>query len=254
VLAESVNGAARRGARILLTAPVDGPVAAAVAGQGLLLPPRVASVPGLGFARAFTAGLVLTQRLGLLGTDIDALADELDREAERNHPMHESFVNPAKALALRMAEHTPLLWGLDPAATAVAAHASLSLACFAGVVADVAQYPQAVIRPALYRSAVRSTSGADLFADPTEDVAAGASTPPRVMLLDIRRGMRAEASRRAASDTLPGADVLAPADEVTGDEALCAAVLGMRFDMAALYLGLASGTLGGPGLSATITA
>ncbi len=32
-------------------------------------------------------------------------------------------MNPAKSLALRLAEHTPLLWGTDPLAAAVAAHA-----------------------------------------------------------------------------------------------------------------------------------
>ena len=33
-------------------------------------------------------------------------------------------MNPAKSLALRMAEHTPLLWGTDPLAAAAAVHAA----------------------------------------------------------------------------------------------------------------------------------
>lgn len=251
VLAESLDRAARRGARIVLTAPEDGPVAAAAAGQALLLPPRVHVPHGLGMARALAAGLLAVNQLGLLRTDVGQIADELDREAERDHPMHESFVNPAKALALRLADRTPLLWGLDHAATAVAAHAAQSLATFSGVVSDVAGYPQAVLRPALHRAAVQATSGHDLFADP-DDLTAGPT--PRVLLLAVRRGPIAEATRRAAEDTLPGADLVAPADEVTGDEALCAALLAVRFDLAALYLGLAAGTLGGPGVVSPVIA
>ncbi|WP_086825871.1 SIS domain-containing protein [Allokutzneria sp. NRRL B-24872] len=246
VLAESVELATRRGARMVITAPEDGPVAQAAAGRALLLPPRI-PVPGaLSFARVLAAGLITLSTLGLLRADLGALADELDREAERDHPMHESFVNPAKSLALRLADRTPLLWGLDHAATAVAAHGALALASFSGVVADVAGYPQAVIRPALHRAAVSATSQADIFADPDDDE----GVPPRVLLLAVSQGPVADAARRAASESLRGADVIAPAEEVTGDEALRAALLAVRFDLASLYLGLAAGRLGGPGIVA----
>ncbi|MBP2474583.1 hypothetical protein JOF53_003455 [Crossiella equi] len=251
VLAESIDRAARRGARVVLTAPEDGPVAAAAAGGALLLPPRVRVPHGLGYARALAAGLLVANRLGLLRTDVAAIADELDREAERCQPVHESFVNPAKSLALRLADRTPLLWGLDHVATAVAAQAAQSLATFSGVVADVAGYPQALLRPALHRAAVQSTSGHDLFADP-DDFSAGPT--PRVLLLAVSRDPLAEATRRAAEDTLRGADVVSPAEEVVGDTALCAAVLAARFDLAALYLGLAAGTLGGPGVVSPVIA
>ncbi|WP_425549183.1 hypothetical protein [Allokutzneria multivorans] len=244
VLAESVELATRRGARMVITAPESGPVAQAAAGRALLLPPRI-PVPGaLSFARVLAAGLITLSTLGLLRADLPALADELDREAERDHPMHESFVNPAKSLALRLADRTPLLWGLDHAATAVAAHGALALASFSGVVADVAGYPQAVIRPALHRAAVSATSQADIFADPDDDE----GVPPRVLLLAVSQGPVADAARMAASESLRGADVIAPAEEVTGDEALRAALLAVRFDLAALYLGLAAGRLGGPGI------
>ncbi|GGM66517.1 hypothetical protein GCM10012275_41310 [Longimycelium tulufanense] len=247
VLAESIDLAVRRGARVLLTAPDSGPVAAAAAGHAVLLPPRVPAPAGLAFARALGGGLLAATGLGLLGTDLTAIADELDREAERNHPAHELLVNPAKALALRMAERRPLLWGLDPVATAVAGQAAHALATFAGVVADAVGYPQAVNQTALHRAAVQVTSGADLFLDP-EEVPGGL---PRVLLLAVRQGGVGEAARRAAEDTLPGADVVAVAEEVAessaGDAPLGAAVLAARFDLAALYLGLATGSWGGPG-------
>ena len=244
VLAESLDRATRYGARVVVTAPAEGPVAAAASGRGMLLPPRVPVPVGFGFARALAAGLVVVKALGLLRTDIQALADEVDREAERCHPMHESFVNPAKSLALRMADRTPLLWGLDPAATAVAWHAAFALASHAGVVADVAGYQQAVGRPALHRAAVQSCSGGDLFADPDDEEQ---PTQPRVVLLAVSQSDAAVAARRSAEATLAGADTVLLADEVSGGEATCAAVLALRFELAALYLGLAAGTIGGSG-------
>jgi len=246
MLAESIYRAGRRGARVLLTAEPEGPVAASAAGHALLIPPRVPVPQGFGFARAFGGWLVALNALGLLRTDISLIADELDREAERDHPMHESFVNPAKSLALRIAERTPLLWGLDHPATAVAAHGAGMLACYAGVVSDVAGYPQALTKSVLHRRAVQSTSAEDLFADPDDEP----TGQVRVLLLAVRQGQLAEMARRAAQETLPGADLLEPAEEVTGGDAVCAAMLALRFELAALYLGLAAGTLGGPGLYA----
>ncbi|GDY31309.1 SIS domain-containing protein [Gandjariella thermophila] len=245
VLAESVDRASRRGARVVLTAPEEGPVAAAAAGRAALLPSRVPVPPGFSFPRAFTAALLVVHGLDLLRTDTDVLADELDVESERDHPVHESFVNPAKSIALRLAERTPLLWGLDPVATAVAHRAAAALAGFAGVVCDAASYAQAMTRSGLYRAVVRqATSGADIFADPDEEPSGGSVL--RVQLLAVRQGPEVQAAKRAASDALPGADLMEPAEEVSGGDAVCAAMLALRFELAALYLGLAAGTLGGP--------
>ncbi|WP_090048570.1 SIS domain-containing protein [Lentzea fradiae] len=242
VLAESIDRAVRRGARTLLTAPDSGPIASAAAGRAVLLPPRVDVPPGFSFHRALTAWITVLNALGLLKTDVEVLADELDREAERDHPVHESFVNPAKSLALRVADRTPLLWGLDEVATSVGVHGANVLAAFAGVASDVAGYPQALARPVLHRRAVQGTSGADLFADPDDEPGSGLV---RVLLLAVRQGPVAEAMRHAAEDALPGADVLEPAVEVAGGDAVSAALLALRFELAALYLGLAAGTLGG---------
>ncbi|MFT7836695.1 SIS domain-containing protein [Saccharothrix sp. BKS2] len=243
LLAESVDRAARRGARVVLTAEPEGPVAASAAQRALLVPPRVAVPQGFGFARGFATWVTALNAMRLLDVDVQAVADELDREAERCHPVHESFVNPAKALALRVADRTPLLWGLDDVAAAVAAHGANALAAYAGVVSDVAAYPQALTRPVLHRRAVRGTSGADLFADPDDEQ----DGLVRVLLLAVRRGPQAEFARRVALETLSGADVLDPAEEVGGGDAVCATLLALRFELAALYLGLAAGTLGGPG-------
>ncbi len=241
-LAESIDRARRFGATVVVTSDEDGPVAAAAAGT-LLLPPRIPLPLGFGYPRALAAGLVLLDTLGLLRTDLGALADELDREAERDHANFESFVNPAKSLALRMADRTPLLCGLDRVATAVAWHAAEVLAGFAGVVASNAGYAQIRSRRVLYRSAIGASAGADIFADPDDVVPGG----PRVLLLSIADEPSAGANRLAATGDLPGADLVEPAEETTGGTVVRAAVLALRFEMASVYLGLASGMLGGSG-------
>jgi len=248
-LAESIHLAGRYGAQVVLTAPGDGPVAAAAAGRAVLLEPRLAVRPGFGFATVFTSGLLATDALGLLAVNTEALADELDREAERDHMQHETFVNPAKTLALRLAERTPLLWGLDHVATAVARHATQVLTTHTGLVCDVAGYAQAMSRTALHRAAVAATTSDDIFADP--DIDGPAAPRLRPMLLAVR-ATPTDPLRQLAERTLPGADVLAPTDEIDGDEPTCAAVLALRFELAALYLGLAAGTTGGSGRYAPV--
>ena len=78
-------------------------------------------------------------------------------------------INRSWVFRYTVADRTPLLWGLDQAATAVAWHAAFVLASHAGVVSDVAGYQQAIGRAALHRAAVQSSSGSDLFADPDDE-------------------------------------------------------------------------------------
>jgi hypothetical protein len=253
-LADSIDLATRRGAQVVVTAPAEGPVAAAAAGRARLLVPRVTAPPTLALPAALTTGLLVTSALGLLSTKIDDIADELDREAERNHPQHESFVCPAKALALRLVQRSPLLLGLDPVATAVAKHAAATLGAHAGQLAVATGYRELLAQPALHQAAVRATAQADVFRDPFLDEAddGGSGQPLRVMLLAIRADDAVGVARQAATGALATADELAPGDEVAGDEPLLAALLASRFDLAGLYLGLATGTLGGPGLTAPV--
>ena len=243
LLAESIDLANRRGARVVLTGPENGPVAAAAAGGALLLTPRVDVPANFSFARALTAGLGMLNTLRLLRVDLDVLADELDREAERDHAGYESFVNPAKTLALKLADHTPLLCGLDPVATAVADHAADALGGLAGIVAESMPYTQLPTRTALFRAAVAATSERDIFAYPEE--APGGLL--RVVLLAVAEDPAALAARNTAVEYLSGAELLAPAEETSGGPAIRAAVLALRCEMAAVYLGLATGARGGPG-------
>ncbi|MGH4015892.1 MAG: SIS domain-containing protein [Pseudonocardiaceae bacterium] len=257
-LAEGIDRAVRRGAQVVLTAPAEGPVAAAAAGRSVMLVPRIDVPPGLALPRTLTAGLLLLNTLGLLPIDPEVLAGELDREAERDHVGHESFVNPAKSLAWRLADRIPLLWGTDPVATAVAGHAAGALAAHAGVVAHAAGFHEAAALPALRQEAARAGGVGDVFHDPYEGVPDAGTPPVRPVLLGALSGAAlpdsdGEPERTAAREAIPGADVVTADEELMvrhadpGAPACSAAVLALRFDLAALYLGLGRGLLGGPG-------
>ena len=57
----------------MLTAPADGPVAAAAAGRAVLLVPSIEVPPGLTLPRALSAGLLLLDTLELLETEDTAV-------------------------------------------------------------------------------------------------------------------------------------------------------------------------------------
>lgn len=246
-LAESVATAVRRGAETVLSVPDLGPVAQAGAGRARLVEPRIPLPEGLGFAQALTVALVTVTELELLAQapDTDALADALDEEAERCRPGHEPFVNPAKSLALRLAERTPLLWGTDPAAAAVARHGAAALATHAGVVTQADGIGQAGTLAGLRTAIDLGERAEDIFRDPFDDPEPDAAAPPpRLVLLGTEEEDPQLASRRVLGREWPNADVAHPVEEVprgTRDAVLRrAGLLALRADIAAAYLGLAT--------------
>jgi hypothetical protein len=255
-LADSVVRAVRRGAEVVVSAPVEGPVASAGAGRARLVEPRIPVPPGLDLPRALAVGLATLGALDLVtGPDggpidpaLEVLADVLDAEAERNQPAHEPFMNPAKSLALRLAEHTPLLWGTDRLAAAVAEHGAVSLATHAGVVAFAGEVAEAATATALVRSLDRGAAGADIFRDPFADPDGAPEAPPaRLVLLATGEEDPGQVTLRRAGRGWPSADVLHPVDEVARgvrhSALLRAALLASRLDVAAVYLGLATRTI-----------
>jgi phosphoglucose isomerase-like protein len=250
-LADSVVLAVRRGAEVVLSAPSDGPVASAGAGRARLVEPRIPVPPGLDLPRALAVGLAALRALGLLDAPLDpamdALADALDAEAERNQPGHEPFMNPAKSLALRLADHTPLLWGSDRLAAAVAAHGATALATHAGVVAHHGEVTDGAGATGLVRALDRGSRGADIFRDPFDDPDGPETPPVRLVLLATGEDDPGQVTLRRTGRGWPSADVLHPVDEVargTHHAALLrAALLASRLDVAAVYLGLATRTI-----------
>jgi hypothetical protein len=251
-LADSVVLAVRRGAEVVLSAPGEGPVASAGAGRARLVEPRIPVPPGLDLPGALAVGLAAVQALGLLDAPLDplldALADVLDGEAERNQPGHEPFMNPAKSLALRLAEHTPLLWGTDPVAAAVAVHGAAALATQAGVVAHAGAVTESAVSTGLVRALDRGARGQDIFRDPFDDPDGPAATPPvRLVLLATGEDDPGQVTLRRTGRGWPSADVAHPVDEVARGTrhatVLRAALLASRLDVAAVYLGLATRTI-----------
>lgn len=250
-LADAVSRAVRRGAEVVLSAPADGPVASAGAGRARLVEPRIPVPPGLDLPRALAVGLATVAALELLDTPLDAgldaIADLLDVEAERNQPGHEPFMNPAKTLAQRLAGHTPLLWGTDSLAVAVAGHAAEALATHAGVVAHAADIADAATTTGLHRALDRATADRDVFHDPFEDGADPPAAPPvRLVMLATAEDDPLQATLRRTGRGWPSGDLLHPVEEVARGTAhahlLRAALLASRFDAAAVYLGLATCT------------
>lgn len=249
-LAESVGRAVVRGAEVVLSAPGEGPVASAGAGRVRLVEPRIPVPPGLDLPRALAVGLTVVSALDLLPTPLspglDELADTLDGEAERNAPRNEAFMNPAKSLALRLAEHTPLLWGTDPLAAAVVAHAAAALATHAGIVAHAADVREAATATALVRR-LDTGAGRDIFHDPFADDHGAEAPPPRVVLVGTAEEDPFAVALRCFGRDRSSADLLHPVDEVArgvrNAPLLRAGLAATRFDLAAVYLGLATRTI-----------
>ncbi|MGH3612413.1 MAG: SIS domain-containing protein [Pseudonocardia sp.] len=247
-LADAVSRAVRRGAEVVLSAPADGPVASAGAGRTRFVEPRIPVPPGLDLPRALAVGLATVAALELLDTPLDVgldtIADLLDAEAERNQPGHEPFMNPAKTLAQRLAEHTPLLWGTDPLAAAVARHGAGALATHAGIVAHAADIAGAATATGLHRALDR-VADRGVFHDPFEDEADPSAAPPvRLVLLATGGDDPLQATLRRTGRSWPSGDLLHPVEEVARGTVhanlLRAALLASRFDSAAVYLGLAT--------------
>ncbi|MDT5256953.1 MAG: hypothetical protein QOD10_2033 [Mycobacterium sp.] len=118
----------RRGARVVVVAPYEGPLRDATAGRSVSLAPRVSVRDEFGLARYLAAGLAVLQVVDPgLRVDLAALADELDAEAFRNSAGRELFTNPAKTLAERMSGRDVVLAGDNAATLALARHGAAVL-------------------------------------------------------------------------------------------------------------------------------
>jgi hypothetical protein len=118
----------RRGARVIVVAPYEGPLRDATAGRSVSLAPRVPVRDDFGLARYLAAGLAVLQVVDPgLRIDLAALADELDAEAFRNSAGRELFTNPAKTLAERMSGRDVVLAGDNAATLALARHGAAVL-------------------------------------------------------------------------------------------------------------------------------
>lgn len=140
--------AARRGAMLLTVGADDSPLAEVCrrargvhvgAGRG-----RASSRTALW--TLLTPVLQGADHLGLLDAPVEvlqAVADRLDTRAEQMRPSSDAFVNPAKVLAVQLAETVPVVLGDGPLGGVAAARASSMLARTARVPATFGELPDA---------------------------------------------------------------------------------------------------------------
>jgi hypothetical protein len=154
----------RRGARIAVVAPYEGPLRDATAGRSVSLAPRLWVREDFGLARYLAAGLAVLQVVDQ-GTRVDlaALADELDAEAFRNSAGRELFTNPAKSLAERMSGREVVLAGDNAATLALARHG-------AAVLLRIAHQPSAAVGLSDALVALHGDLGADTGVDRAQSI------------------------------------------------------------------------------------
>jgi hypothetical protein len=143
--------------------------------------------------------LRLAVELGLLAesaADCDAVAAALDEVAGECGPSQESFVNPAKTLALELLDALPVIAAEGPLAAAAATRIADQLATLAGLPATTFRMPdQRVAAEAVLGGPLAASDGEDdFFRDRAED------TGRRLRLLTIRD---AEAGASDAAEREP---------------------------------------------------
>src|SRR5262245_46478253 len=120
----AAEAAARRGARLVAIGAPDSELQSIAEGARAPFVPVPRRAPARASLWALTVPVLLAARtLGLVRiaeADLAETAARLDADAERCRPTAESFVNPAKTLALALANAVPIVWGSTPLATVAA--------------------------------------------------------------------------------------------------------------------------------------
>jgi hypothetical protein len=217
--------AARRGASLLTVGAADSPLADVCArargvhidvGRG-----RASSRTALW--ALLTPVILAAGALGLIEAGESVLsdtADRLDLHAEACRPRSESFVNPAKILAMQLAETVPVVLGDGPLNGVAASRAASMLARTARIPATSGELPDAASQIVACfdgpftagggRGVGVRESAPDIFSDPFLDGPA----QPRLGLLLLR-----DASPRTLTRERAGAEALTDAVLQTAYEA-----------------------------------
>jgi hypothetical protein len=183
----AAEAAARRGARLVAIGPPGSQLQSLAEGARAPYVPVPRRAPARASLWALTVPVLLAARtLGLVRiaeADFAETAARLDDDAERCRPGAESFVNPAKALALDLANSIPIVWGSSPLATVAARRVGDMLSAnarypvVAGSLGEAGRGRVGLL-DGVYGGLAESQR--DIFADPGEEVEA---TRLRVVLL-----------------------------------------------------------------------
>jgi hypothetical protein len=240
-----VEAAARRGLTVLGVGPADSQLHEACGRNRVSyvpLPPG--RHPRANLWAPLVPLLLAAGELGLMpapGVDLRGCADLLDALAERCRPGSETYGNPAKSLAVDLAESTPVLVGSTPAAGAAGRRLAAAFAA-AGRPAVWGTLPVAASRlQGLLTAPGGGTPDDDLFRDRVEE---SATVRPRLVL--VRAGEEAEQLRAQVEELLAHCGrVGVPVSEIVAEDAVgpvgqLASVVGL-LDFTAAYVGIASG-------------
>lgn len=247
----------RRGARVVVAAPYEGPLRDATAGRVAVLEPRLWVRDEFSLTRYLAVGLATLQAAeagtatgAALRTNLSVLADELDAEALRNSAGREVFTNAAKSLADRMSGRSVVLAGDNPSTLALARHLSIVLLRVAHQAVAAAGVADAVVALRAGMGAGLSSGASNLdslFHD--EELDGPLPDRPRVLALTLAAERPLVSARVAgagdidlvgAEDVPEGAGLAAaPTDAGHPEQQL--AVLAVRLEMAAVYMRLARG-------------
>lgn len=242
----------RRGARVVVVAPYEGPLRDVAAGRAVLLPPRMWVPDDFGFVRYVAAGLATLSVVDpTTHVDLAALADELDAEALRNSAGRELFTNPAKALAEQMSGRDVVLAGDSAATLALARHGAACLLRTAHQVVAAVGFADALVA---LRKGMGSMSAADRERSMFHDEQIDGPLPRRVRTLVLTTDAERPfvVARAAGIDDiavisaqdvpeLPEAVAVPDASTAAGRLEQQLAMLAVRLEMTAVYLKLVRG-------------
>jgi hypothetical protein len=167
--------AARRGVALVGIGAEDAPLRAACStARAPYVPLPASRVRHTTLWSLLTPLLRLAVGLGLVSesaADCEAIAAALDEVAAECGPAQESFVNPAKTLALELLDALPVIAAEGPLAGAAAARVADQLATLAGLAAPTFRLPdQRVALTAVLRGPLApSGEQDDFFRDRAED-------------------------------------------------------------------------------------
>ena len=172
-LVATVHDAVRRGAQLVIACPPASTIAEHAAGRSTVLLPTATADP-LAAAVVMLSALHTMQ----LGPEVrpDLVADAMDLVAEDCSPYADVAVNPAKDLAIGLADAQPLVWGGSVLAARASRRLAEALRAASGRAALAADADE--LAPILDSAAPR-----DPFADPFTDVAP-ADRRPAVVIVD----------------------------------------------------------------------
>jgi glucose/mannose-6-phosphate isomerase len=214
--------AARRGAEIVTVGTADSPLAdvcARARGLHVAVPPDLTSTR-TSLWSLLTPVLVAADALGLVAAPpalLSEVADRLDAAALAARPGSESFVNPAKLLAVDLAERFPVVLGDGAVAGVAARRAATMLNRTARVPAMWGELPDAAAQVVALLDGPYTDAGAAALAGEGEVVADIFRDPYLDGMPDPRLGLvllRESAERAAEGGTEVGRPLAATVAEI----------------------------------------